>query len=101
MPQRRNLTFTDEAIAIMESEATAGTLGDWVSMVIVDYVAILRGTEEDPECGVLESIDNRLALIQKQNADLSESLRRLSGRNTLRAVDVVEVGAADVGSHRD
>lgn len=66
------LAFTDEALSIINANASERKRGEWVSKVITDYNRIMSGIGQsgDEDCGLLERIDNRLARIEKQLAVL-------------------------------
>lgn len=66
------LAFTDEALNIINANASERKRGEWVSKVITDYNRIMSGVGQigDEDCGLLERIDNRLARIEKQLAVL-------------------------------
>ncbi len=66
------LAFTDEALSIINSNASERKRGEWVSKVITDYNRIMSGVGElgNEDSGLLERIDNRLARIEKQLAVL-------------------------------
>lgn len=66
------LAFTDEALNIINANASERKRGEWVSKVITDYNRIMLGVGQigDEDCGLLERIDNRLARIEKQLAVL-------------------------------
>ena len=66
------LAFTDEALSIINSNASERKRGEWVSKVITDYNRIMSGVGElgNGDSGLLERIDNRLARIEKQLAVL-------------------------------
>lgn len=66
------LAFTDEALSIINANASERKRGEWVSKVITDYNRIMAGVGQlgDEDSGLLERIDNRLARIEKQLAVL-------------------------------
>lgn len=61
MAQRTVLALTDEAITIIEANATERKRGEFVSNALVAYAN--GGTSG--EDGILERIENRLARIEK------------------------------------
>lgn len=68
MSQRRNLTFSDDAIEIMDRDGPPGRLGDWLSAIIVNYHDVVNGIVPESNCGELADIVPALRLIAKQNA---------------------------------
>jgi archaellum component FlaC len=66
------LAFTDEALGIINANASERKRGEWVSKVVTDYNRIMSGVGDsgDENSGLLERIDNRLAKIEKQLAVL-------------------------------
>lgn len=61
MAQRTVLALTDEAITIIEANATERKRGEFVSNALVNYA---RGGASG-EVGILERIETRLARIEK------------------------------------
>jgi len=61
MAQRTVLALTDEAVAIIEANATERKRGEFVSNALVSYIR--GGTSGD--VGILERIEDRLARIEK------------------------------------
>lgn len=70
--------MTDEALQIIEANATERKRSEFVSSVLVDYAKITGGLSElgDDDDGILERIDSRLARLEKQMVVL---LNRLEG----------------------
>ena len=62
MAQRTVLALTDEAIAIIEANATERKRGEFVSSALMAYVG---GGAASGDTGILERIENRLARIEK------------------------------------
>ena len=62
------LTLTDDALAVIDANATERKRGEFVSNVLVDYARITGGVSAlgDDDDGLLERIDSRLARIEKQ-----------------------------------
>lgn len=77
MPQHRNLTFSDEAIAIMDAEGPKGALGEWISEIIVSCFAATNGIVLDASCGELGSISPALTTLLRQNAMILAELEKL------------------------
>ncbi len=68
--EKVTLALTDEALQILDTNATERKRGEFVSNVLVDYSRIMSGTSAlgDEDKGLLERMDNRLARIEKQLA---------------------------------
>jgi len=62
------LTLTDDALAVIDANATERKRGEFVSNILVDYARITGGISSlgNDEDGLLERIDSRLARIEKQ-----------------------------------
>lgn len=62
------LTLTDEALSVIDANATERKRGEFVSNILVDYARITGGISSlgNDEDGLLERIDSRLARIEKQ-----------------------------------
>jgi hypothetical protein len=67
-----HFTLSDAAIEIVNASAPSpNKRGEWLSLAVIDYATILAGVTDDTECGVLESINQRLARLEKQIAALT------------------------------
>lgn len=68
MTQKVQLTLSEDALQVIETNATERKRGEFVSSVLVDYARITGGVSSlgDDDDGILERIDNRLARIEKQ-----------------------------------
>lgn len=62
MAQKVQLTLSDEALQIIDANATERKRGEFVSNALVAYVGGGAASGED---GILERIENRLARIEK------------------------------------
>lgn len=62
------LTLTDDALSVIEANATERKRGEFVSNVLIDYARLTGGISSlgDDDDGLLERIDSRLARIEKQ-----------------------------------
>lgn len=70
------LAFTDEALNIINANASERKRGEWLSKVVTDYNRIMTGVGHDESSNLLERIDNRLASIERQLAVLIVSLTK-------------------------
>ena len=72
MANRTFLALTDDALKVIEANATERKRGEFVSNILVDYGRITGGISAlgDDDDGILERIDSRLARIEKQMAIL-------------------------------
>ena len=68
MSQRVTLVIEDDAVAVIEANATERKRGEFVSNVLMDYARLTGGVSAlgDDDDGILERIDSRLARIEKQ-----------------------------------
>lgn len=73
--EKVTLALTDEALQIINANATERKRGEFVSSILVDYSRIMAGTGTlgDEDKGLLERIDSRLARIEKQLAAMLTS----------------------------
>ena len=73
--EKVTLALTDEALQIINANATERKRGEFVSSVLADYSRIMAGTGTlgDEDKGLLERIDSRLARIEKQLAAMLTS----------------------------
>jgi len=72
MPSRTVLALSEDALSVIEANATERKRGEFVSSILVDYARVTGGisTLGDDDDGILERIDSRLARIEKQMAIL-------------------------------
>ena len=67
MSVKVQFVISDEALAVINSNATERKRGDWLSNAVVEYSRITTGVPgSGDEDGLLERIDSRLARIEKQ-----------------------------------
>ena len=68
MANRTFLALTDDALKVIEANATERKRGEFVSNVLMDYARLTGGVSAlgDDDDGILERIDSRLARIEKQ-----------------------------------
>ena len=77
MSQRVTLVLSDEAVGVIEANATERKRGEFVSSLLVDYARTTGDANEaDSDDGILERIDSRLTRLEKQMAIL---IKRLKG----------------------
>ena len=69
MSQRTVLALSDEAVTVIEANATERKRGEFVSNVLLDYARITGGVSAlgDDDDGILERIDSRLARALKSS----------------------------------
>ena len=69
--QKVHFTLSDEALEIIGKRADGpNKRGEWLSMAVVDYDRILAGIAPQSSGGALESLNDRLAQLEKQIAAL-------------------------------
>lgn len=68
--EKVTLALTDEALQILDANATERKRGEFVSNVLVEYSRIMSetGARSNKDEGLLERMDNRLARIERQVA---------------------------------
>lgn len=66
--QKIHFSLTAEALDVVARRApSAGKRGEWISAALVDYDRILAGVpENEPQLGTLETMADRLGMIEKQ-----------------------------------
>lgn len=76
MANRTFLALTDDALKVIEANATERKRGEFVSNLLTDYGRVTGGISAlgDDEDGILERIDNRLARIEKQMVVLMQKI---------------------------
>ena len=76
MPSRTVLALSEDALSVIEANATERKRGEFVSNILVDYARVTGGISAlgDDDDGILERIDSRLARIEKQMVILLQRL---------------------------
>jgi hypothetical protein len=71
-----HFTISDEALAIINRRAQSeNKRGQWISEAVCDYDRILEGVGPAQEGGALESLNVRMAQLEKQIAALLVELK--------------------------
>lgn len=70
MANRTFLALSDDALKVIEANATERKRGEFVSNVLVDYARLTSGVSALRDDGILERIDSWLARLEKQIAIL-------------------------------
>lgn len=76
MSVKVQFVISDEAMEVINSNATERKRGDWLSSAVVEYHRILNGVpvhSDNTDNGLLERIESRLARIEKQLAAMLTS----------------------------
>lgn len=70
MSIKLQLTISDEAMEVINANATERKRGEWLSNAVVEYDRLMTGkpSVEDDDTGLLERIDARLAHVERQLA---------------------------------
>jgi len=70
MSEKVQFVLSDDAMQVINTNATERKRGEWLSRLVTEYSSLLHGPAENQQVGLLERIDNRLARIEKQLAVL-------------------------------
>lgn len=78
MSTRRYLTFSDEAVAIMDQCAPGNGVGEWLSRLVVDYYMLTNGVMPVTGCGDFADIVPAMRMVLQQNAIIYAKLQQIS-----------------------
>lgn len=72
MSTKVQFVISDEALEVINRNATERKRGDWLSNAVIEYDKIINGVVDEaaPGGGVLEAIDQRLSRLEKMVAAL-------------------------------
>lgn len=75
MSVKAQFVITDEALAVINRNATERKRGEWISNAVTEYDRIVTGMPQPTaDEGLLERIDARLANVERQLAVLIQKL---------------------------
>lgn len=72
MSTKVQFVISDDALDVINRNATERKRGDWLSNAVIEYDKIINGVidETTPNAGVLEQINERLSRLEKLVASL-------------------------------
>lgn len=68
MSVKVQFVLSDEAMEVINNNATERKRGEWLSNAVIEYGRLIGGVVGEPgnDVGLLERIDSRLARLEKQ-----------------------------------
>lgn len=78
MSVKVQFVISDEALEVINANASERKRGEWLSNTVIEYNRIVAGTpaSEPADDGLLERIDGRLANVERQLALVIQKLEK-------------------------